>query len=71
MRALAPIGLIAATIAFDLFVLWGVGFTLAWSDGVPPLSALGFWLFAASPLVVTIYCVVKVRSICRGERPRI
>jgi len=63
--------LIATAIAFDLFVFWGVGFTLSWGDGVPPLSAAGFWLFAASPLVVTTYCVVKVRSIRRGEKPRI
>ena len=71
MRAFAPISLITATIAFDLIVLWAVGFTLAWSDGVPPLSAVGFWLFASSPLVVTIFCIVKVRSIRRGEKPHI
>lgn len=70
MRALAPIVLIVATIAFDLFVLWWIRFALAWNDGKPATSSVGFWLFAASALVVTSYCVVKLRNIRRGEKPR-
>jgi len=67
MQRLTLIALIVATVAFDLFVLWAVGFTIAWSDGLPPFSAIGFWLFAASPLIVTAYCFYKWRAIRRGE----
>ena len=71
MQRLTLVPLIVATVAFDLFALWAVGFTIAWSGGVPPLSAAGFWLFAASPLIVTAYCVHQWRAIRRGKTPRL
>ena len=71
MQRLTLVTLIVATVAFDLFVLWAVGFTIAWSGGAPPLSAIGFWLFAASPMIVTAFCIHKWRANRRGENPRI
>ena len=71
MNRAALVTMIVGTVAFDLFAIWAVGFTIAWSGGVPPLSTIGFWLFAASPLIVTAYCVHKWRAIRRGENPRI
>jgi len=71
MQRLTLVTLIVVTVAFDLFAVWAVGFTIAWSGGVPPLSAIGFWLFAASPLIVTGYCLRKWRAIRQGENPRI
>lgn len=62
MNRLSLITLVVATLAFDLFVIWAVGFTVVWNGSVPPASALGFWIIAASPLVVTAYCIRKWRT---------
>ena len=70
MRSVALTGLVVGTIAFDLFVAWGVTFTVSWAGRVPPINAVGFWLFSVSPLVVTAYCVRKVRGFRRGEDTR-
>jgi hypothetical protein len=70
MKRLKPLPLIVAAVIFDLLAIWAVGFTIAWGGTVPPLSAIGFWLFAASPVIVTAYCVHKWRAIRRGENPR-
>lgn len=70
MQRVVIVTLILGTIAFDLFVLWGVSFTFAWG-GNPSLHDLGFWLFVASPVVATVYCIRKVLSFRRGERPHV
>jgi hypothetical protein len=69
VKALKITTLLAAVIAFDLFVIWAVVFTVSWSGGFLPLSAVGFCLFAGSPLIATAYGAHKLRSFCRGEDP--
>lgn len=63
------ITLVVVTVAFDLFAFWAAGFAIA-GGGAPPLSAIGSWLFVASPFVATGYCIHKWLGGRRGESPR-
>lgn len=70
MQRLTPVILIVATVVFDLFVLWAIAFTVAWG-GAPSFGAVGFWLFAASPVIGTAYCIRQLHAVRRGGNPRI
>ena len=66
--------LIVATLAYDLVMIWALRFILAWRERAWMFSldsmALAFWVMAATPLIVTGYCVSKLAAIRRGENPR-
>ena len=71
MGKLALMALVASTVVFDAFVVWAAWFTVAWAGSVPPVSEVGFWLFASSPLLATAYAVAEVRAFRREQQIRV
>ncbi len=72
---IALAGLVVATIVYNAFIGFAVWFTIAFFGAedlmTVSVGALIFWLMAASPLLVTGYCINRVQAFKRGERPRI
>lgn len=61
--------------AYTFFIVWMVWFTFAFGGadltGASVLVVGAFCLVALSPIPVCLYCFRRVRSVLRGERPRI
>ncbi|MBB5711059.1 hypothetical protein FHT02_002300 [Sphingomonas xinjiangensis] len=66
MSRVAIFGLVAATVTFDVFMIWLVGFTLAWAGSVPA-GELRFWILVGAPVLATCYTVARVFAFLRGN----
>ena len=72
MRKAAIILLVLFTLAFDLCVLWMLWFSLSWGMRLPHGNEwIGFSAIVLAPLLVTAYCMAKLRAFRNGGFPRI
>jgi hypothetical protein len=71
MRWIAMATLLLFTLAFDVCMLWMLDFTWSWSEGLAHGAEwIGLGLTVASCVLVTSFCVIKLRAFRNDHVPR-
>jgi hypothetical protein len=72
MRKAAIIVLVLFTLAFDLSILWMLWFSFSLEMGLPHGNEwIGLSAIVLAPLLLTAYCITKLRAFRNGGFPRI